>query len=130
MIHFAPMKVETRRTEGIPVIAPAGRITIGEPAESLGRALNASIDGGAPSVIVDVSRVQYLDSSGIGELVAAARRLSERGGKLGLAAPGPKIKEMLEITQLWRIFPVKDSETELARELPGSGSGVPPAAAS
>ena len=113
------MKVEAHRIGAIAVLAPAGRITIGESAWALGSALGEAIDGGATHVIVDASRVDYLDSSGIGELVAAARRLSESGGRLGIASPGAKLREILEITKLYRIFPVADSETALAAELEG-----------
>ena len=112
------MKVEVRRAGAIPVLSPAGRVTIGEPALALKGALDAAIEEGAVDVILDGSRVHYIDSTGLGELIATARRLSEGcGGRLGIAAPSRKLREILEITGLKAIFVVADSEAMAAEAL-------------
>lgn len=117
MIHFTPMKVDARGSAEIPVLVPSGRITLGESTRILQTAIEAAIDRGARHLIVDGSGVEYLDSTGIGELVVAVRRLMDSGGKVGIAAPSAKLREILEITHLNSVFLVRESEEELAAEL-------------
>jgi len=117
MIHFAVMKVEARGSLEIPVLAPSGRITLGESTSTLQAAIEAAIGRGARHLIVDGSRIEYLDSTGIGELIGALRRLMEAGGRVGIAAPSAKLREILEITHLDGVFVVRDSEDALAAEL-------------
>jgi len=117
MIHSGRMKVEVRKAGGVPVLAPDGRVTIGAPSRALKAAIEAELQQGAAALIVDGSRVEYLDSSGLGELIAAARTLSERGGRLGVCSPSPKLKEILEITGLSIVFLVGDDEQSVAAAL-------------
>lgn len=118
MIHFGSMKIDSRSEGAVAILAPDGRITIGEASEVWKRALASAIDGGATHVIVDGSRIAYMDSSGIGEMIAALRRLIESGGKMGIAAPTPKLREILEITGLNTIFVVGESEGAVLNQLP------------
>ena len=117
MIHFVMMKVDARGSSEIPVLAPSGRITLGESTRTLQAAIEAAIVRGARHLIVDGSQIDYLDSTGIGELVAAVRTLMESGGRVGIVTPSPKLREILEITHLDEVFLVRDSEAALAAEL-------------
>jgi anti-sigma B factor antagonist len=117
MIHSGVMKVDARGSLEIPVLAPSGRIILGESTRILQTAIGEAIDRGARHLIVNGSRIDYLDSTGIGELVAAVRRLMESGGKVGIAAPSPKLREILEITHLDNVFLVRESEDALTAEL-------------
>jgi anti-anti-sigma factor len=111
------MKVEARGSVEIPVLVPTGRITLGESTRTFQSAIEAAIDRGARHLIVDGSGIDYLDSTGIGELIGALRRLMEAGGRVGIAAPSPKLREILEITHLDSIFLVRESEKEIEAEL-------------
>ena len=105
------MKIETRAHGSVPVLVPSGRVTIGPSALALKAALDEAIDGGAPYVIIDGSHMDYLDSTGIGELIAAARRLAEtQRGRIGIARPSQKLEEILEITGLTVLFMIGPSE--------------------
>jgi anti-sigma B factor antagonist len=109
--------MEVRRVGDIPVLCPEGRITIGSPSIALKAALESEIQHGALNILFDGSRVEYLDSSGLAELIAAARTLTERGGRLAVSAPSHKVREVLEITGLERVFLVGDDEAAVLREL-------------
>lgn len=115
------MRIDVRRLGAIPVIAPEGRITIGVSAHALKDAIDTEIQAGAHHLIVDGARVAYLDSTGLGELIAAARILSERGGRIGIAAPSAKLREILDITGLTALFAVGDDATVVAEALGGPG---------
>ena len=112
------MKIDFRREGHVVILAPDGRITIGESAEAWKAALASAIGSGAAHIVVDGSRIAYMDSSGIGEMIAALRQLSESGGRLGIVAPSPKLREILEITGLGAIFVVGENEQAVLGLLP------------
>lgn len=69
-------------------------------------ALAALVDQGIYQVVVDLERVTFLDSSGIGVLVSAYRRIREHGGSLGLFAPSEKVRRVLELTRVTTLLPI------------------------
>src|SRR6185503_16098048 len=113
------MKIDVRREGSLAVLVPDGSITIGESCDALRTALDAVMDAGATSIIVDGSRIRYLDSTGMGEIIAALRRLRPSGGKVGIASPSPKVREILEITGLTAIFVTGDDEASVRQKLAG-----------
>lgn len=120
------MKVEVGMAGGIPVISPRGRITIGESTLAFKAALDLAVGSGARDVIIDGARLEYMDSTGLGEIIAAARTLSESGrGRVGIVSPSPKLVEILEITGLDEVFVVRESEPELIAVLTRAGRQLP-----
>jgi anti-sigma B factor antagonist len=117
MIHSGEMKVEARRLGPVAVLTPDGSVTIGESAENFRVAIDAAIDGGARHVLVEGSRIRYIDSTGMGEMISALRRLMPAGGRVGIAAPSPKLRDILEITGLAAIFVVGEDEGAVLRKL-------------
>jgi anti-sigma B factor antagonist len=71
--------------------------------------LNRALAAGFTHLVVDLTDVNFLDSSALGRLVEAAKRLAERGGGIVLAAPDRQIRRLLEITALDRIFLIAPS---------------------
>lgn len=71
--------------------------------------IRALIEAGVQHLVVDLSAVEYLDSTALGALVGALKRLRERDGDLRLASPPPRIHKLLEITRLLKVFEVSDS---------------------
>jgi len=67
------------------------------------------IEGGVRRLVVDLSDTQYLDSTALGVLIGGLKRLRERDGELRLAGPPPRIRKLLEITRLLKVFEVCDS---------------------
>ena len=64
----------------------------------------ALIDSGVRRLVVDLSKTDYLDSTALGALVGALKRLNERDGDLRLVNPQPRIRKLLDITRLARVF--------------------------
>ena len=62
------------------------------------------VEGGHLAVIVDLSEVTFMDSSGLHTLVDAQRRLSDSGGKVVLRKPGPAVDRLLQITGMSLMF--------------------------
>ena len=106
------MKITARHSEGVTILEPKGKITIGVGDVALREAVSEAIDAGSVKVLVDLGGVSTMDSSGIGELVSAYTTVSNRGGKLKLLHLPPKVADILAITQLITVFEVFDNEQE------------------
>ncbi|MCX7718748.1 MAG: STAS domain-containing protein [Candidatus Sumerlaeaceae bacterium] len=81
------------------------------------RAVNASIDGGVKSLVLDLSGLSYISSAGIGAMMGLARKLSQRGGDLVLLSPTQKVFAILEGLGFTKIFKIASSETEALEKL-------------
>ena len=80
------------------------------------------LDGGVKRVIVNLTAVDYLDSTALGVLIGGLKRLRERDGTLDLICPNPRIKRIFEITGLDKIFDIYSTEQE-ATKMAGTREG-------
>ena len=83
-----------------------GELDIGT-APRLGAALHSLLDDGATTITVDCSGLDFLDSQGLGVLVAASRRLRNAGGALHLRGAGTQLCRVLRLTRLDQVFVVE-----------------------
>jgi anti-sigma B factor antagonist len=93
-------------------------------APKLKEALNGLVDGGAQSLLVDLSRTSFLDSTTLGVLMGVVRKLRSRGGELVIACGDPNIRKIFEITLLDRIFAIYDSTDAGMAHLRRAGTGA------
>ena len=106
------MKIKVRQKQGITILQPKGKITIGAGDIALRDSVMEALEGGARDLLINLKDVSTIDSSGIGELVAAYTTVTNRGGKLKLVGLPPKVSDILQITQLVTVFEVMDTEDE------------------
>lgn len=92
------------------VVTLAGDIDI-QTAPALRERL-ASLPQSARLVVVDLSAVEFLDSSGVGALVGAAAALRDAGGSLRLACPPPRVQKVFRISRLAEVIPIYDDVDE------------------
>jgi anti-sigma B factor antagonist len=92
---------------GVATVGVAGEVDL-YTAPALKQALSDTIDGGARSVLVDLSRATFIDSTTLGVLMGAVKRLRPAGGELAIACNDPNIRKIFEITLLDRIFNIFD----------------------
>ena len=111
------MKIDVRHREGVTIIAPKGKITIGIGDIALREAVSEALEAGAKSILADLSAVTTIDSSGIGELVSAYTTVTNRGKQLALLKLPSKVEDLLQITQLHTVFNVYDDEDEALEAL-------------
>lgn len=99
------LDVQSRQTEkGVTVIAPSGRLDVaGVPA--LKAAVSEAVGNGLPRLVIDMEGVSFVDSSGLGSVVAALKQARSSKGDLRLAAPNQQVRVVLELTTLDRVFP-------------------------
>jgi anti-sigma B factor antagonist len=85
------------------------------------------IDRGARDVVVDLGRVDFLDSTGLGVLVGALKRLRAAGGTFSLVCAREPLLKIFRITALDQVFPLYESvDAATGRQGGGTGSGPPP----
>jgi anti-sigma B factor antagonist len=99
------LDVESRQTDsGVTVLAPTGRLDVaGAPA--LKDAVSEAMKNGKPRLVIDMEGVSFVDSSGLGSVVAALKQVRTSQGDLRLAAPNQQVRVVLELTTLDRVFP-------------------------
>lgn len=106
------MKVSSRETGGVEVIKLEGKITIGSGDTQLRDTITQALNDGKNHILLDMSGVTTIDSSGIGELVGAYTTVTNRGGKLKLLHLPKKVNELLHVTQLITVFEVYEDESQ------------------
>jgi anti-sigma B factor antagonist len=105
------VKAISRTTDnGIEITKLEGKIIAGAGGVQLRDVIGGAMDAGKPKLVLDMSGVTTIDSSGIGELVTSYTTFTSRGGKLKLLHLPPKLKELLTVTQLITVFEVYDDE--------------------
>jgi anti-sigma B factor antagonist len=109
------VKLNTRKVGDVTVIDVSGRITLGEGSSALRDVLRELITQGDKKILLNLSDVSYIDSSGIGELVSGFTSVSNAGGTLKLLGLTKRVKDLLQITKLYTVFDVHEEETHAIR---------------
>ncbi len=106
------MKANARHHGKVTVVDLSGKITIGDGDIKLREAVNGLLEEGRKSILLNMSGVSYMDSAGIGELVACYKRATEKGATLKLLNPTGKVQDLLVLTKLQEIFEIFRDERE------------------
>jgi anti-anti-sigma factor len=106
------MKANSRTVDDVEIISLQGKITIGSGDTQLREVITNAVNAGKNKILLDLSGVTTIDSSGIGELVGSYTTATNRGGKLKLLHLPAKLNELLHVTQLITVFEVYENERE------------------
>jgi anti-sigma B factor antagonist len=117
------MPISVRARDGVSIIELKGEFTIGnagmgQPLDTRGRrlselglTLHRLLEDGERRIVLDLRGLNHLDSAGVGELVFCKKRTAESGGDIRLLRPNGKVRGMLEMLSLGRIFEMFDDES-------------------
>ena len=106
------MEIERLEESGVTVVTVRGVINFGESAREFSSYLQELLDAGVPSVLVDMSGIDNVDSTGLGELVGYLQRFEKVGRRLALYRPHRRILSLLRLTRLDEIFPIFEDRAE------------------
>ena len=109
------LKTNNREVDGVTIVDCSGRITLGEGSVVLRDAVKELLSKGDKKLLLNLGDVNYIDSSGIGELVSAYTTVKNQGGELKLLNLTKKVHDLLQITKLYTVFDVRDDETSAVK---------------
>ena len=104
------LKITSREVDGVSVLNLEGRIVLGEESNALREQVKSMLAAGKRKVVLNMGQVTYIDSAGLGTLVAAHHSARTQGATLKLSNLGKKFQEILQVTKLLTVFEVYDSE--------------------
>ena len=104
------MKSSTRQVDGVTIVDLSGRITLGEGSVVLRDTVRDLLSKGQKKILLNLGDVNYIDSSGIGELVSAFTTAKNQGASVKLLGLTKKVKDVLQLTKLYTVFDIYDDE--------------------
>ena len=109
---MAELNISERQAGDVTILDLDGKITIGEGSVALRNAIRRLVGEGKKKILLNLSGVGYVDSSGIGELVSSFTTVNKEGGQLKLLNLTQKIQDLLAITKLLTVFDTLENEGE------------------
>jgi anti-sigma B factor antagonist len=104
------IKMTNSEVDGVSVVTLDGRIVLGEESNSFREKLKSMLAEGKKKIVLNMVNIKYIDSSGLGTLVAAHVSAKTQGASVRLCNLGKKFHEVMQITKLLTIFDVYDTE--------------------
>lgn len=104
------LAIETREIEGVTVLDLSGRITLGEGSVDLRDAIGALVGKGVKRILLNMGGINYMDSSGLGELVSAFTLTRSENAELKLLNLTKRVSDLLQTTKLYTVFDIQDDE--------------------
>ncbi len=109
---MSDINISERQAGDVTILDLEGKVTIGEGSVALRGAIRRLLGEGKNKILLNLGKVGYIDSSGIGELVSSFTAVNKEGGSLKLLNLTQKIQDLLAITKLLTVFDVYDEEAE------------------
>ncbi len=100
------MKMEQETLGGVTVVRIHGVVKLGDSARELAAVLEELLSTGSDAVVLDLEEIDYLDSTGLGELVGYLQRFSDAGKRLALLNPHTRVVNLLKLTRLDEVFTI------------------------
>jgi len=104
------LTIATRQLDGVTILDLSGRITLGEGSVQLRDAIRDLISKGVKQILLNLGDVNYIDSSGLGELVSAFTTAKNQNADVKLLSLTKKVKDVLQVTKLYTVFDIYDDE--------------------
>jgi anti-sigma B factor antagonist len=104
------MKTSTRQTGDVTIVDVSGRISLGEESAALRDLIRDLLKNGQRKIVLNLADVQYIDSSGLGTLVAAVSTARREGGDIKLVNLTDKVDDLMQVTRLYTVFEIADDE--------------------
>lgn len=118
------MRIQVAQSGNVWVFTLSGRLERGEPVDELRSAMETAAGRGAQHVVLDLSTVSMVDSSGIGLLVRQLTSLKQRGGSIKIVNPSRAAQQTLKIVGLLHLFPSFTSVDEAVQSFSAAGAAT------
>jgi anti-sigma B factor antagonist len=104
------LKITNSEVDGVSVVELDGRIVLGEESNSLRKKLKILVAAGKRKIVLNMANIEYIDSSGLGALVAAHVSAKTQGASVRLCNLGKKFHDVMQLTRLLTVFDVYDTQ--------------------
>jgi anti-anti-sigma factor len=111
--------IKIRQADSVSLVDVCGRLTFFE-SKALRDAIHGLLKKGNKNILLNLTALDYLDSSGIGELVRNYLEVVKKGGAMKVVGLAPKVEEILKVTQLHQVFPEFPDEASALQSFPAS----------
>jgi anti-sigma B factor antagonist len=111
------LRIDARELEGAVVLDLVGRLNLGPPIGLLAQHIQLAVQRPEPRVLLNLEAVTFIDSMGLGELVASYTKVKQHGGNLLLAAPGEFVAGVLKVARLPDVIRVYESADQALADL-------------
>lgn len=125
MAFTSALRIAEQQIGSVTVFRLSGRLVFEEGARTLREVMTAAVTAGARACLVDLEQLTYLDSGGVGLLVAMFRHVTRRGGQLKLLRPSAAARRVLGIAHLTAVFDIFDDEADALLNLGAVDPGTP-----
>jgi anti-anti-sigma factor len=105
------MKFSSRQVANVVIIDIEGKILLGDGDVEIKQAVDEHLAQGRKKVILNLAKVPYIDSAGLGEIIRCYTAIRKSGGDLKLLAPNPRLVDLLGVTKLVNVFDWYSDET-------------------
>jgi len=105
----------TRQVAGVTIVDISGRIVLGGESAKLRKLVCDLLDRGQKNILFNLADVNYIDSSGLGNMVGSFTSVRKQGGELKLLHLTTKVQDLMQITRLYTVFDIMDDEAEAVR---------------
>lgn len=104
------MKLSTREISHVSIVDITGRITLGDETGLLRETVANLVSQKKIKILLNLAGVDYIDSSGVGELVSSFITVRNAGGELKLLNLTPKVNDILNVMKLYSVFDIRNDE--------------------
>jgi anti-sigma B factor antagonist len=101
-----------RQVGDVTVVDLHGKIVLGEESAAMGVLIRDLLNKGNKKILLNLSEVDYIDSSGLGHLISSFSSVRKQGGELKLLKLTNKVRDLLQITRLYTVFDIREDESD------------------
>ena len=116
------MEITIREREGVRILDLVGKLTLGGGAKAVYVAVRSELESGHKWILLNLSQVTFIDSTGLGRLVACLTSASTRDATVKLLNPSPRVEDVFKITQTDKLFEIFYDEDEAIRSFHSTAS--------
>jgi len=109
---MSELNISNRQSGNVTIVDLAGKIALGESNRALHEAIRGLTADGKKNILLNLSNVTLIDSSGLGELVASYASVERGGGAMKLSNLSDRFIELITITKLYTVFDIFDNEAD------------------
>ena len=105
------VKLTTHQKGDVIIVDSSGKLTMGEGTSALRTKIQELVESGSRRIVLNMADVSYMDSSGLGELIAAHTTVTRAGGAIKLLNLAKRVHDLLKLTKLYTVFETFEDET-------------------